>query len=146
MEHRKLWIRWRRINIVRTLLIHPSMPSKFWAEALCTATYLSNIRPSQVNPKTIPYFSLFLCHPNYPELRGCLCFPNTTATSPNKLAPRSLPYVFLCYSDEHKGYRCLDILSSSVLVSRHVTFVEHVFPFANRMSPKNVTQPIPSFS
>ena len=130
----------RTINdIVRTLLIHSSMPPKFWAEALRTATYLLNIRPSQVNPKTTPYFSLFLCHPNYPELRvfGCLCFPNTSATSPNKLAPRSLPCVFLGYSDEHKGYRCLDLLSGRIHISRHVTFVEHIFPFASLNSSPN---------
>jgi hypothetical protein len=37
-------------DIVRTLLIHSSMPPKFWAEALRTATYLLNIRPIGVMP------------------------------------------------------------------------------------------------
>ena len=76
-------------DIIRTLLFHACMPPKFWAEALRTATYLLNIRPSKVNPHTTPYFSLFRSHPNYPELRvfGCFCFPNSYATSPNKLAP-----------------------------------------------------------
>uniref|UniRef100_A0A453TCC9 Reverse transcriptase Ty1/copia-type domain-containing protein n=1 Tax=Aegilops tauschii subsp. strangulata TaxID=200361 RepID=A0A453TCC9_AEGTS len=58
------------------------MPPKFWAVALRTATYLLNIRPSSVNPKTTPFYSLFLSHPNYTELRvfGCLCFPNIYIT------------------------------------------------------------------
>ena len=136
----------RTINdIVQTLLIHSSMPPKFWAEALRTATYLLNIRPSQVNPKTTPYFSLFH-HPNYPDLRvfGCLCFPNTSAISPNKLAPRSIPCVFLGYSDEHKGYRCLDLLSGRIHLSRHVTFIEHVFPFSSRPSSDTPDPPISS--
>jgi hypothetical protein len=29
-------------NSVRTLLIHPSMPPAYWAEALAVATYLLN--------------------------------------------------------------------------------------------------------
>jgi hypothetical protein len=88
-------------DIIRTLLIQSSMPSMFWAEALRTATYLLNIRPSSTNPNTTPFYSLFLSHTNYTELRvfGCLCFPNVYATSPNKLSPRSLPCVFLGYSD-----------------------------------------------
>jgi histone deacetylase 1/2 len=97
----------RTINdIIRTMLIQSSLPSKFWAEALRTATYLLNIRPTKANPNTTPYYSLFLSHPNYIELRvfGCLCFPNAYATSINKLSPRSNPCVFLGYSDEHKGY------------------------------------------
>src|SRR3954471_21887462 len=102
----------------------------------------------QLNPQTTPYYSVFLCHPNYPELRvfGCLCFPNTYVTSPHKLAPRSLPYVFLGYSDEHKGYRCFDPVSGRIHISRHVTFVEHSFPFATHTSPHDSvsTDPSPS--
>ena len=132
-------------DIIRTLLIHSSMPPKFWAEALRMATYLLNIRPTKAKPRTTPYFSLFLCHPNYTDLRvfGCLCFPNSYATSPNKLAPRSLPCVFLGFSDEHKGYRCLDLLSGRVHISRHVTFVETIFSFARTTLPST---PAPSAS
>jgi histone deacetylase 1/2 len=81
------------------------MSPKFWAEALHTATFLLNIRPSKANQTNTPYFSLFLCHPNYADIRvfGCLCFPNIYATSPNKLSPRSLPCVLLGFSFENKG-------------------------------------------
>jgi hypothetical protein len=54
------------------------------------------------------------------------------AQSPNKLAPRSISCVFLGYSDEHKGFRCLDLLSVRIHISRHVTYVENVFPFSQR--------------
>jgi histone deacetylase 1/2 len=133
----------RTINdIIRTLLIHSSLPPQFWAEALRTATYLLNIRPSKANPNTTPFFSLFLSHPNYSDLRvfGCLCYPNSYATSPHKLAPRSVACVFLGYSDEHKGYRCLDMLSGQIHISRHVTFVEHVFPYATRTKTTSLHQ------
>jgi histone deacetylase 1/2 len=76
--------------------------------------------------------SLFLSHPGYLALRvfGWLCFPNTTATSLHKLAPRSLPCVHLGLSDDHKGYRCFDPSSGRVFVSRHVMFDETTFPYA----------------
>jgi hypothetical protein len=132
-------------DIVRTLLIQSSMPPKFWAEALRTATFLLNIRPSTVNPKTTPFYSLFLSHPNYSELKvfGCLCFPNIYATTPNKLYSRSIPCVFLGYSDEHKGYRCLDLSNGRTHISRHVTFDETTFSFATRSPSPEPTSPTP---
>jgi hypothetical protein len=54
------------------------------------------------------------------------------AQSPNKLAPRSISCVFLGYSDKHKGFCCLDLLSGRIHISRHVTFVENIFPFSQR--------------
>src|SRR6185312_13928653 len=74
--------------------------------------------------------------PSYAHLRvfGCLCYPNMTATASHKLAPRSLPCVFLGYSAHHKGFRCLDTSSNHVIISRHVVFDESTFPFSE-LSP-----------
>lgn len=136
----------RSINdILRTLLLQASLPSKFWAETLRTATLLINIRPTKTCPLYSPFESLFLSHPDYSSLRvfGCLCFPNTASTTQNKLAPRSLPCIHLGLSDDHKGYRCFDPSSGRVLVSRHVVFDENVFPYA---ATQTSAQPNPSTS
>ena len=87
--------------------------------------------------------SLFLHHPDYSSLRvfGCLCFPNITATTKHKLEPRSLPCVYLGPSDDHKGSRCYDPSSGRVLISRHVTFDENVFPYATISSLTSTTPP-----
>jgi hypothetical protein len=118
-------------DILRTLLIQASLPPCFWVEALWTTTYLLNIRPTKICPLYSPFQSLFLSHPDYSDLRvfGCLCFPNTSSTAAHKLAPRSLPCIYLGPSDDHKGSRCFDPSSGRVLISRHVTFDEHTSPF-----------------
>jgi hypothetical protein len=43
--------------------------------------------------------------------------------------------VFLGYSFDHKGYRCLDLTTNHLLISRHVVFNESSFPFASSDPP-----------
>jgi hypothetical protein len=38
--------------------------------------------------------------------------------------------VFIGYSPEHKGYRCLDLSTNRIVISRHVVFYEDCFPIA----------------
>ncbi|WVZ54515.1 hypothetical protein U9M48_005301 [Paspalum notatum var. saurae] len=100
------------------------------------------LRPSTPPPTSTlqfstPYHALFGRSPTYDHLRvfGCRCYPNISSTSPHKLAPRSVLCVFLGYSSNHKGYRCLDIATNRVIISRHVVFDESSFPFAEATSP-----------
>src|SRR6185437_15909056 len=65
----------------------------------------------------------------------CACYPNTSATAPHKLAPRSTRCVFLGYSPDHKEYRCFDLTSRRVLISRHVAFDESDFPYSTSSTP-----------
>jgi len=119
-------------NAVRTLLIHAAMPSSYWVEALSTAVFLINRRPSSSINNSIPYHLLFHKMPDYSSLRvfGCLCYPNLSATTRHKLSPRSTACVFLGYPPSQKGYRCLDLSSRKIIISRHVVFDETHFPFA----------------
>ncbi|KAJ9540484.1 hypothetical protein OSB04_026990 [Centaurea solstitialis] len=65
---------------------------------------------------------------------------NTWSTTPHKLTPRSIPCVFLGYPLQHRGYLCHDLSTKQFFISRHVTFVEDVFPFAS-----SAPFPIPSY-
>jgi hypothetical protein len=87
-------------------------------------------------PSISPHQALYDRPPSYTHLRvfGC-CYPNTSATMPHKLAPCSTLCVFLGYSHDHKGYRCLELSSNRVIISRHVVFDETSFPFAEASSP-----------
>jgi hypothetical protein len=79
-----------------------------------------------------PHLALFGFAPSYEHLRvfGCTCYPDTTATAPHKLSPRSTWCVFLDYSVDHKGYRCIDLSTNHLIASRHVVFDDDSFPLA----------------
>lgn len=123
-------------NITRSLLTQASMPPSRWVEAVLMATYLHNILPSKTLSLGTPTQALFLRNPTYDHLKvfGCLCYPNLSSTMKLKLSPRSAPCVFIGFPSNHRGYLCLDIMSKKVIISRHVTFDEQVFPFSDLRS------------
>lgn len=88
---------------VCALLLHAALPPAFWVEALQTSTFLLNRKPCKPRSLSTPFSLLFNTDPDYTLLRvfGCLCYPNTTSTSPNKLSPRSVACVFIGYSQPH---------------------------------------------
>lgn len=121
------------VEIGLTILAHASMPLKFWDEAFLIAVYLINRLPSRVIDNDTPYFRLYGQHPDYTLLRtfGCACWPHLRPYNTRKLAFRSKQCVFLGYSNQHKGFKCLDPKEGRVYISRDVVFDENVFPFAS---------------
>jgi hypothetical protein len=119
-------------NVIHTLLFQANLPGRYWAEGLHTATYLLNRLPTKTIQAACPHMALFGSPPSYEHLRvfGCTCYPNSSSTTPHKLSPRSTRCVFLGYSSDHKGYRCLDLSTNCLIISRHVIFDEVSFPLA----------------
>ncbi|KAK8937455.1 hypothetical protein KSP39_PZI012258 [Platanthera zijinensis] len=130
-------------NMSRTLLIHASMPPTYWPHSLQMAAYLHNILPTTVLGSSTPTLALYRRQPTYSHLRtfGCLCYPNLSATTQHKLLPRSKPCVFVGFPTNHRGYKCLDILTGKFIISRHVTFDERTFPFSSPHQPPTSTTP-----
>ena len=114
-----------------TMLAHASMPLSYWAETFHTSVYLINRLPSHVLGFVSPYQCLFNRAPNYEFLKtfGCVCFPYLRPYNQNKLQLRSTKCVFLGYALNQHGYRCLDVSSGRVFLSKHVVFDELAFPF-----------------
>jgi hypothetical protein len=65
-------------NVIRTLLIQASLPGRYWAEGLHTATYMLNCLPTTTIQAAFPHLALFGSAPSYEHLRvfGCTCYPN----------------------------------------------------------------------
>jgi histone deacetylase 1/2 len=122
-------------HIVETgiaLLAHSSLPVRFWNEAFLTAVYLINCMPARNLDDAAPITCLRGDQPDYHFLRafGCACWPNVRPYNTRKLSFRSRLCVFLGYSQQHKGYKCLDRSSGRIFISRDVVFDEQVFPYA----------------
>ena len=113
-------------------MAHSRMPLKYWVESFRTATFLINQMPSKILNNESPWQKLFGKAPDYTNLRsfGCACFPFLRPYNSHRLQFRSTECVFLGYSPNHKGYRCLDVHSGRVYLSRHVVFDKTLFPFA----------------
>ena len=120
------------VEVGLSLLSHASMPLKFWDEAFTSAAYLINRTPSRVINNSTPLKLLFHRDPDYSFLRifGCACWPNLRPYNSHKLEFRSKRCAFLGYSHLHKGYKCLDIATGRIYISRDITFDGNIFPFS----------------
>lgn len=118
-------------NTIRTLLFQARLPPTFWTEALFMVVYLLNITPSTTLQNISPYKKLFNKQSSYKHLWvfGSLCYPHIPTS--HKLSPRSTPCIFLGYPSQHKGYRFLNLHTNMIIISRHVTFDETIFPYGS---------------
>ncbi|CAL5378802.1 unnamed protein product [Camellia sinensis] len=126
----------KHLHITETaiaLLHQSSLPLTYWFDVVAAATYLINRLPSTALSNCSLFEKLFQKPPNYSHLMvfGCLCYPWLKPYSHHKLAPKSTACVFLGYHPSVKGYRCLNPLTGKIVLSRHVTFQEIVFPYAS---------------
>jgi histone deacetylase 1/2 len=120
------------VEVGLSLLAHASMPLKYWDKAFIATTYLTNRTPSRIQNFDIPLNRLYHEKPDYHSLRifGCSCWPNLRPYNSRKLEFRSKECVFLGYSNLNKGFKCLDISTGRIYISRDVVFDESVFPFS----------------
>ncbi|PKU60191.1 Retrovirus-related Pol polyprotein from transposon TNT 1-94 [Dendrobium catenatum] len=131
------------IETTRTLLKKASVPYLHWPEAVLTSTYLINRMPSPVTFNSTPFELLHKSKPDYTHLKvfGCARFPLQPPHSHHKLQAKARMCVFLGYSDAYKGYKCLDILTNKISISRHITFDENYFPFSNQHTQRPNASP-----
>jgi histone deacetylase 1/2 len=83
-----------------------------------------------------PLEKLFNQSPNYTKLKtfGCLCYPWLAPYAQNKLVPKSQPCIFLGYCPTQSAYLCFNPVTHKLYTSRHVQFVETIFPYLNLIS------------
>ncbi|GKB35432.1 retrovirus-related pol polyprotein from transposon TNT 1-94 [Tanacetum coccineum] len=118
------------------IMFNAHVPAIFWTHAFSSAAYIINRLPTKLLDNKSPYELLFSSKPNYGNFRvfGCCVFPYLRDYSSHKLAPRSAPCVFIGYSSQYKGYKCLDLSTKRVYTTRHAQFDETSFPFKGHQS------------
>jgi hypothetical protein len=76
---------------------------------------------------------------------GCLCYPNTSATSAHKLSPCSLACVFIGHPVDHHVYKCYDT-THRVSTSQHASLWNMCSPSASqaprRRQPRPLRRPV----
>ena len=126
----------KHLHIVETgltLLSRASIPLCHWTHAFATTVCLINRMPTPTLNLSSPYQKIFASPSNYSKLKvfGCLCYPWLRPYTHHKLEPRSKPCVFFGYSLTQSAYLCYDPSTSKLFVSRHVRFIESIFPFTS---------------
>jgi hypothetical protein len=131
------------LDVVRTLLLESSVPSKFWVKAL----YLINRLPSQDLNFDSLYYRLYYQNPSYLNLHtfGCICFVHLPPHERHKLSAQSVKCAFIVYSISHKGYVCYDPCSNKNGISRNVVFFENQCFFSTHVESLPEISILPCF-
>ncbi|PKU67898.1 Retrovirus-related Pol polyprotein from transposon TNT 1-94 [Dendrobium catenatum] len=131
------------LDTLRALLFQSSLPHVFWPEALLTAAHTINRLPSPNTKHKSPYELLHLQKPDYTHFRvfGCLCYPWIPPSLHHKFMPHAAPCIFLGYAEPTKGYKCFNLTTGRIHLSRHVKFFEFVFPYQKSATPINSETP-----
>ncbi|CAL1402003.1 unnamed protein product [Linum trigynum] len=132
------------------LLLDSRVPGRLWPEAAATTVCLINYQITPVLRHTCPYYALYSHHPDYSRLRifGCLCFVLLPKRELTKLSSKTARYVFLGYSDVHKGYLCFDPVLQRMLMAATVVFFDHLMYFSHGYTSDTYPfsdQPLPVF-
>ena len=121
-----------------TFLSQANLPLKFLEDAFVYVVYLINRLPT----KSLQYkSSLEVLHkvkPNCSTLKvfGCSCYPLLRPYNSHKLQCRWQSCIFLGYSVQHKGFKCLNE-TNRLYISRDVIFIEFSFLYSHKPVPLN---------
>ena len=114
------------VETIRSMLADSRLSHKFWAEALSTAAYLINRRPTKSLDGKTPFEAWYGKKPNVSHLRvfGCTAYIHVPKDERKKLDPKAKKCIFLGYGTTRKGYRLYNQKTSSIVHSRDVVFNE----------------------
>ncbi|MBW0569801.1 hypothetical protein O181_109516 [Austropuccinia psidii MF-1] len=121
------------------------LSNSYWAEAVSTATLLSNYTPTPSRHNHSPHMLWTKLSPRIKKLRifGCQAFVMTPKEHREwKLGPSGAEGILLGYEND-SSYRILRLSDKKVVISKHVRFNELIFPEINQQdgnsSPLDVT-------
>ncbi|MBW0545858.1 hypothetical protein O181_085573 [Austropuccinia psidii MF-1] len=119
------------IEKARCLLNGSNLPKTYWAEAIKTATFLSNLIPTTSRNNISPYASWKGLPPRIKRLRvfGCRAVISIPRSQRSwKLRPVGAEGVLLEYENENSASQILHLSNLKIVIAKHVKFEENVFP------------------
>lgn len=128
------------LNAGRALLYQSKLPKTFLSYAISYVSFVINkVNTPLINHR--PPYQL-ICHTlldiNQIKVFGFLCYASPLVNHSTKLDGRARKSVFLGYVVGYKGSLILDLHSHEKLISRNVTYHEHILPY--QVQNSSVTQ------
>ncbi|MBW0568640.1 hypothetical protein O181_108355 [Austropuccinia psidii MF-1] len=136
------------LDKARCLLLTSNLPNQYWAEAINTATYLTNVIPTPSKRNLSPYQLWSNNSPRINKIRifGCKAiFLIPKQKRLWKLGPLGEEGILLGINND-SSYRILKISDEKVYCSRHVTFFEKEFPLSKESKDSDLPLLIPSWN
>jgi hypothetical protein len=115
-------------EITRAMLNEKNLPYYFWAEAVATIVYIMNRTPTIVVHGMTPKEKFTGKKPIVSHLRvfGCIAYVHVPDEKRSKLNPKAEKCIFIGYSLDKKRYRCFNLYTWKLEVSKDVVFDEMV--------------------
>jgi hypothetical protein len=114
------------MSATRCRLKAKGLPGIFWGEAVNCEVYLLNRTLSKSTGVKTPYELWTGKRSAVSHLRvfGCMAHVKVTQPSLKKLDDRSIPMIFVGYEPGFAAYRCYNLVTKRVHISRDVIFDE----------------------
>ncbi|MBW0470524.1 hypothetical protein O181_010239 [Austropuccinia psidii MF-1] len=113
------------------LLAKSNLPAQFWANAVNTAVFLSNLIPTAMRDGWSPNFLWTNSPERFSKLKnfGCRAMVYNLGQHIRwKLDPPGQPGIFIGYENNNTAYRILRLTDLKVLITQHATFNKNFFP------------------
>lgn len=110
------------VTLLKSVLLCSPVPLNYWDQAFLTAVYLINRMSTKVLNFSTPIETLLHKQPALHTFGYACYWPKLHPYNHKKFEFHSKQCVFLGYSNMHKGFKCLDISSGCICISRDVSF------------------------
>ncbi len=115
-------------KITRAMLNEKNLPNYFWAKAVVTIVYIMNQTTIAIVHGMTLEEKFTSKKPNVSHLKmfGYIAYVHVPDEKRSKLDPKANRCIFIGYCLEQKGYKCLNLSTQKLQVSRYVVFDEMV--------------------
>ena len=107
-------------------MVEKNMPHSYWTEAVSTTVYIMNMTPTIAIHDVTLEEKYTRKKPDVSHLKvfGCISYVHVPDEVHTKMDPKAEKCIFIGYSLEKKGYRCYNLATRQLRVSKDVVFDE----------------------